>query len=183
MADTFFNQLPLIASNQAQKHITHNEALVKVDALIQLAVISQTLTSPPGSPAEGDRYIIASGATGAWAGKDLNIAVWTSGAWTFYAPRPGWVCYVAATANLWAYNGSGWAVVAGGGGGGGVTDGDKGDIIVSGSGSVWTIDWISILDSNFRLQDNADTSKVLMFQLSGLTPATTRTPSSPVHPT
>jgi hypothetical protein len=59
MADTFFNQLPLIASNQAQKHITHNEALVKVDALIQLAVISQTLTSPPGSPAEGDRYIIA----------------------------------------------------------------------------------------------------------------------------
>ena len=65
MADTFFNQLPLIASNQAQKHITHNEALVKVDAIIQLAVISQTLTSPPGSPAEGDRYIIASGATAA----------------------------------------------------------------------------------------------------------------------
>lgn len=178
MADTFFNQLPLIASNQAQKHITHNEALVKVDALIQLAVISQTLTSPPGSPAEGDRYIIASGATGAWAGKDLNIVVWTSGAWAFYAPRPGWVCYVAATANLWAYNGSAWAVVAGGGGGG-VTDGDKGDIIVSGSGSVWTIDWISILDSNFRLQDNADTSKVLMFQLSGLTPATTRTLTVP----
>ena len=89
MADTFFNQLPLIASNQAQKHITHNEALVKVDALIQLAVISQTRTTPPGSPLEGDRYIIASGATGAWAGKDLNIAVWTSGAWAFYAPPPG----------------------------------------------------------------------------------------------
>ena len=49
--------LPLIDAAQAQKHVTHNEALRLLDALVQLAVESRTLTAPPGSPAEGACYI------------------------------------------------------------------------------------------------------------------------------
>jgi hypothetical protein len=148
MADTYFNTLPLIAPNQEQKHITHNEALVKLDALIQLSAASQTLTVPPGSPAEGDRYIVAAGATGAWAGKTGNLALWTNGAWAFYVPRAGWTCYIAATSNLWAYSGSAWVAVTGGGS--------------------------AFPDSTFEITDNADATKKMMVELSGITTGNTR---------
>ena len=52
-----------------------------LDGLVQLSVLDRDLTAPPGSPADGDRYIVASGATGDWAGWDLNVALWTDGAW------------------------------------------------------------------------------------------------------
>ena len=148
MADTYFNTLPLIAPNQEQKHITHNEALVKLDALIQLSAASQTLTVPPGSPAEGDRYIVAAGATGAWAGKAGNLALWTNGAWAFYVPRAGWTCYIAATSNLWAYSGSAWVAVTGGGS--------------------------AFPDTAFEITDNADATKKMRVELSGITTGNTR---------
>ena len=70
MTDTPRLSLPVIEAAQAQKHVTHNEALVLLDALTQLAVESRTLTAPPGSPADGACYIPATGATGAWSGWD-----------------------------------------------------------------------------------------------------------------
>ena len=62
--------LPYLAAAQAQKHVTHNEALRRLDAVVQLAVLDATLAAPPASPDEGDRYIVAASATGAWAGQD-----------------------------------------------------------------------------------------------------------------
>ncbi len=73
--------LPYILAAQAQKHVTHNEALRLLDGLVQLSVLDRDLTAPPGSPADGDRYIVCSGATGDWAGWDLNVALWTDGAY------------------------------------------------------------------------------------------------------
>lgn len=46
--------LPYIAAAQAQKHVTHNEAIRALDAVVQLSVLDRSLTSPPGSPAEGE---------------------------------------------------------------------------------------------------------------------------------
>jgi len=69
--------LPYILAAQAQKHVTHNEALRLLDGLVQLSVFDRDLTAPPGSPNDGDRYIVASGATGDWAGWDLNVALFT----------------------------------------------------------------------------------------------------------
>ena len=82
--------LPYILAAQAQKHVTHNEALRILDDLVQLSVLDRDLTAPPGSPADGDRYIVGSGATGDWAGWDLNVALFTDGAWLRLAPRTGW---------------------------------------------------------------------------------------------
>jgi hypothetical protein len=55
----------------------------------------------------------------------------------------GFDCRVLATNALYLCDGAGsWTAV--GGGGGGVSDGDKGDVTVSGSGSTWTIDADSV---------------------------------------
>ena len=90
--------LPYLLAAQAQKHVTLNEALRLLDAMVQLAVLDRTRTAPPGSPDDGDRHIVASGATGLWAGWDLNIAYWVDGAWTRLVPRPGWLAWIAAEA-------------------------------------------------------------------------------------
>ena len=86
--------LPYILAAQAQKHVTHNEALRILDGLVQLSVLDRDLTAPPGSPTDGDRYIVGSGATGDWAGWDLNVALWTDGVWLRLPPRTGWRAWV-----------------------------------------------------------------------------------------
>lgn len=100
--------LPFIMAAQAQKHVTHNEALRLLDGIVQLSVKDRDLTTPPASPADGDRYIVASGATGVWAGWDLNIALWVDGAWLRLPPRAGWRAWVVDEALLLVYNGSTW---------------------------------------------------------------------------
>ena len=115
MSDTAFLGLPLIAADQAQKHVTHNEALQILDLAVQLAVKRRDLATPPVSPAEGDRYIVAAGATGAWSGHAQEIAVRRSGAWAFQTPAPGWRAWVEEEEALVAFDGGGW-VAAGGAG-------------------------------------------------------------------
>ena len=101
--------LPFILAAQAQKHVTHNEALRILDGLVHLSALDRDLTAPPGSPADGDRYIVASSATGDWAGWDLNIALWTDGAWLRLPPRTGWRTWVEDEALLLVWTGAAWA--------------------------------------------------------------------------
>lgn len=110
--------LPFIMAAQAQKHVTHNEALRLLDAVVQLAILDRDLTAPPASPAEGARYIVASGAAGVWAGWDLNVALWVDGAWMRLVPEPGWIAWIVDEGGLFVWSGSAWAGVTGGDGGG-----------------------------------------------------------------
>jgi hypothetical protein len=86
--------LPFILQGQAQKEVTHNEALIRLDALVHGSVRSRTLTTPPGSPTNGQRWIVPPGATGAWAGQSGRIAHWSINAWAFYMPVTGWRMHV-----------------------------------------------------------------------------------------
>lgn len=108
--------LPYIAAAQAQKHVTHNEALRALDALVQLCVLDRNLAAPPANPADGDRYIVAAAANDAWSGRSDQIAAWQDGAWTYFAPRPGWVAWVADENALLAWTGSSWTTASSGGG-------------------------------------------------------------------
>ncbi len=109
--------LPYILPNQAQKHVTHAEALRTLDALTLLAVRDDDRTDPPADPAEGDRHIVAAGALGAWAGHEFEIAAFQDGAWAFYPPREGWTAWVGARAELHAFSGGAWIAASSGGGG------------------------------------------------------------------
>lgn len=100
--------LPYIQPSQAQKHVTHNEALQTLDALVQLAVESRGQTVPPSSPAEGERHIVAPAATGAWSGQEGRVAIRAAGAWQFHAPKPGWRAFVADEARIVVWQGGVW---------------------------------------------------------------------------
>ncbi|NGN40201.1 DUF2793 domain-containing protein [Mesorhizobium sp. CGMCC 1.15528] len=103
--------LPLLMPSQAQKHVTHNEALVALDAIVQLAVEDRNRTSPPVSPADGTRHIVASGATGEWAGHAGEIACFLDGGWRFFVPRDGWLAWLADEAKLIVRKGGAWQSV------------------------------------------------------------------------
>ncbi|SUZ33491.1 hypothetical protein ROE7235_03262 [Roseibaca ekhonensis] len=109
MSDTTSNLLlPYILAAQAQKHVTHNEALRLLDGLVQLSVLDRYLTAPPGSPADGDRHIVASGGIGDWTGWDANVALFTDGTWLRLPPRAGWRAWVENEGLLLVYDGAGW---------------------------------------------------------------------------
>lgn len=103
MTDTPRLSLPLLAAGQAQKHVTHNDALTRLDAVIHLVVDSRTQTAPPASPTELSAYIVPPGGTGAFAGRADQLALFEDGGWTFLTPRAGWQAWVADEAehNLW----------------------------------------------------------------------------------
>ncbi|MDQ2067268.1 DUF2793 domain-containing protein [Xinfangfangia sp. CPCC 101601] len=113
MADeTDILRLPLMLPSQAQKHVTHNEALLALDALVQLVVLNRDLTVPPALPVSGDRHIVAVGATLDWAGKDRQIAVMTAEGWQFYPALNGWQAQVLAEGQAVVFDGFDWKGVS-----------------------------------------------------------------------
>lgn len=108
MTQTTHLALPFIDAAQAQKHVTHNEALALIDALTQLSVAARHVTTPPATPAEGDRVLVGAGATGGFADKDDQIATFLAGGWSFLAPQAGWRTYVEAESLLLLYDGAAW---------------------------------------------------------------------------
>lgn len=104
--------LPYILPSQAQKHVTHNEAIRLLDVLVQLAVADRGRTTAPTDPAAGDRHIVGPGANGTWAGRDGQIAVWEATGWAFLAPLPGWRAAVLDEARTVVWDGAGWVSAA-----------------------------------------------------------------------
>jgi hypothetical protein len=104
--------LPLIQPAQAQKHVTHNEALRLLDVLVQPAVASRSTATPPADPAPGTRYIVPAGALAAWAGQDGTIALAEGGGWAHLAPLPGWQAWVADEGAEARFDGTAWTTPA-----------------------------------------------------------------------
>ncbi len=108
MSSSTYLGLPYLEASQAQKHVTVNEALARLDAQIHLSVLSRMVATPPATPLEADRYLIATSPTAAWTGQAGKLALWLEGAWVFVTPREGWRMWVADEDQLLIYNGATW---------------------------------------------------------------------------
>lgn len=100
--------LPYIQPAQAQKHVTHNEAIRILDALVQAVVQEPPRNTAPASADEGARYLIGSAPAGDWAGHADAIAWRTDGAWSFLAPQPGWAVRVLSDGSVRSWTGAAW---------------------------------------------------------------------------
>ncbi|MDZ3830331.1 MAG: DUF2793 domain-containing protein [Sphingopyxis sp.] len=100
--------LPLLAVAQAQKEVTHNEALSMIDALVQTVVEAGPLDAPPAAPAAGQCWIVGGAPTGAWSGQAAALAIWTAGGWRFVVPRIGMRAVRASDGAIQRFGGGGW---------------------------------------------------------------------------
>lgn len=105
-----------LVANQANAAVTVNEAFNVLEALAHLIITDRNLTAPPGSPSNGDAYIVGASATGAWSGEDGNIAIYYDG-WVdnengdFMPPTEGMRIYVKDEDTLMVYDGTNWVGV------------------------------------------------------------------------
>ena len=110
MAQTPRLGLVLLAAAQAQKHVTHNEALATLDGVVQASVVAMETASPPATATEGEAYLVAASplSTGGFAGQALTLAFFINGSWRFLAPQNGWLVFVRNTASFVVYYGGAW---------------------------------------------------------------------------
>lgn len=94
MSETKALGLPLLQPSQAQKHVTVNEALVRLDGLAQISLQSRSIANPPVSFVDGDCFGVPAGATGGWAGQDGKLAIASNGGWVFATPQAGWSAWI-----------------------------------------------------------------------------------------
>lgn len=92
--------LPMIEAGQAQKELTHNEALLLLDLGVQAGVVAVGVDTPPIAPVAGQAWVVGAAPTGAWTGQAGAIAGWTAGGWRFLVPREGFAVWCEATGTV-----------------------------------------------------------------------------------
>ena len=112
MTETYQFGLPLVQPAQAQKHVTVNEALSRLDVVAQLRVVERTRISPPAAPVDGESYLLPIGAMAAWLGHDGEIAIWANGGWVFLVPKVGWRLWDEESSSYYLFDGASWVANA-----------------------------------------------------------------------
>lgn len=111
MAETPVFRLPLLAAGQAQKHVTVNEALLRIDALAAGAVESASRSAPPADAAEGAVFVVPE--EGAWPAPAGHLCVRLNGGWIAVAPGEGWRTWVRDEAVERRFVGGAWRAAGG----------------------------------------------------------------------
>jgi len=96
------------ASGEDGWNVGMDANLLKLDSLVQPNVIDSTINTPPGSPTVGDKYIVATGGSGAWNGLDAKIVIWSGSAWVSYTAKEGWMTYDQTNSYYLKCTGSAW---------------------------------------------------------------------------
>ena len=106
--------LPYLAEGQAQKHVTLNETIRRLDAIVQLTVESSTTAAEPGAPGDGQRFILPADKSGAAWGAFASqaIAYYRDGSWEQLAPKEGWLAWAKDDDQLLVFDGTAWTEVS-----------------------------------------------------------------------
>lgn len=116
MANSARANLPLLATNQRSKELTHNEALTMLEGITVGAVAAMNVSTPPGNPAEGLTVVVGANPTGVFVGHTNAIAHFYNNSWKFYNPQPGWFTRsIQDNFAAYAFNGTNWVLAAAGG--------------------------------------------------------------------
>lgn len=107
MTNTTNLSIALLATGQAQKEVTINEALIRLDALLNTGALDKDLNIPPSSPATGDLYIVAASPTGDWSGKAGWITYFDQ-IWRFVQPKEGMTLWVRDENKMYTFDGTNW---------------------------------------------------------------------------
>lgn len=99
---------PMLAVGQAQKEMTHNEALALLDLLVSPTVVAAGTNVPPLTPITGECWIVGPAPTAAWTGRAQMLAGWTDGGWRFAPPTEGMTIWTGGTAGFVRYVGGEW---------------------------------------------------------------------------
>lgn len=108
MSNSLRFNMPFVDAAQAQKHVTVNEALARIDALAAGRVETRGGAVPPGAPADGEVHITGDAPTGAWAGQPGRLAIFSNGGWEFVAPWAGARAWVVSEGRSVVFNGTAW---------------------------------------------------------------------------
>lgn len=104
-------KLPLVAAQQAQKHVTVNEALLRLDAFAGLTAID-VMATPPEAPAGDGLWIVGTDPAGAWSGRQSQLARLDMGAWDFIEPLEGQLLYLTTRRQWWSHQAGTWSPTA-----------------------------------------------------------------------
>ncbi len=99
--------LPYIITSQAQKEVTHNDWLNRLDAFVT-PVAKEIANTPPVSPNGGDVVIVGTSPTGDFAGHMNALAQYLTGGWVFLSPIPWMDAWVESTESRMAFDGTSW---------------------------------------------------------------------------
>ena len=111
MSNTYQFDLPTLQPSQAQKHVTVNEAIARLDAVAQLRFVSRSFSVPPASPIDGEAYFVASSGTEDWAGQSDRVAIFANGGWVFLDAKIGWQAWIEDEASAFRFDGSNWVAL------------------------------------------------------------------------
>lgn len=112
MTDSPNLDVTLMTEAQGSKWVTFNEFVYNLDVKVNAKLVSTTTATPPGSPAEGDIYLVAASPTGAWSGQAGKLAAYQESTWVFYTLHAGFTYYNAGDSKLYVYNGTSHVEIA-----------------------------------------------------------------------
>jgi hypothetical protein len=104
---TSFLKFTHIHENQGDGEGHFNDAMNIADSYGTRTWLGLTNT-PPGSPSEGDFYVILDSPTGAWVGHANEMTVFSNGRWFFVEPKAGLFCTDSLSLHNEFTAGDGW---------------------------------------------------------------------------